>query len=276
MDFIKLVNVSKRYEQSSGRSFLALRNINLTLPSSGFISILGKSGCGKSTLLNIIALLDEASSGNYYFNGREVTKLSHLEKEDYLNSKIGIVFQHYQLIEDKDALFNVSLPMLISGSRVNDANEDAKLLLEGIKFDESLYEKKVALLSGGEKQRIAILRALINSPHIILCDEPTGALDTDNSERIMEILKKASKNKLVVMVSHNDELVKKYSDRIITLKDGTIISDEQIQVIKGKGIPITKDIVRHKKDKWIEQISLQNFKKFFLYFLLLYLLLLLS
>ena len=261
MEFIKLVNVSKRYELNNGRSFLALRDINLTLPSRGFVSILGKSGSGKSTLLNIIGLLDDTSTGNYYFSGREVTKLSHLEKEDYLNSKIGIVFQHYQLLEDKNALFNVSLPMLINGSREKDAFEDAKLLLEGIKFDAALYEKKVALLSGGEKQRIAILRALINSPQIILCDEPTGALDTDNSERIMEILKKASKNKLVVMVSHNDELVNKYSDRIITLKDGTIIKDELLYEIKGKGIPITKDIIRHKKDIWIEQISLHNFKK---------------
>ena len=261
MELIKLVNVSKRYTSSNNRSFLALRNINLSLPSSGFISILGKSGCGKSTLLNIIGLLDNVSTGQYYFNRHDVSKLSHLEKEEYLNKKIGIVFQHYHLIEDKDVMFNVSLPMLISGAKESEAETDAITLLEGIKFDENLYHKKTSNLSGGEKQRVAILRALINGPQVILCDEPTGALDTANSKRIMEILKKASKKKLVLMVSHNEELVKEYSDRIITLKDGLIISDKQINVINDKGIPIIDDISRRKKDKWIEQISLHNFKK---------------
>ena len=261
MELIKLVNVSKRYTTSNNRSFLALRNINLSLPSSGFISILGKSGCGKSTLLNIIGLLDDVSSGQYYFNSRDVSKLSHIEKEEYLNKKIGIVFQHYQLIEDKDVIFNVSLPMLISGARESEAETDAKTLLEGIKFNESLYDKKVSNLSGGEKQRVGILRALINGPQILLCDEPTGALDSTNSKKIMEILKKASKKKLVLMVSHDEDLVKEYSDRIITLKDGMIISDEVVNEINDKGIPIVNDISRRKKDKWIERISLHNFKK---------------
>ena len=261
MELIKLVNVSKRYVTSNNRSFLALRNINLSLPSSGFISILGKSGCGKSTLLNIIGLLDDVSSGQYYFNSRDVSKLSHLEKEEYLNKKIGIVFQHYQLIEDKDVMFNITLPMLISGARESEAEVDAKTLLEGIKLDEELYHKKTSNLSGGEKQRVAILRALINGPQILLCDEPTGALDSTNSKKIMEILKKVSKKKLVLMVSHDEDLVKEYSDRIITLKDGMIISDEQVNEINDKGIPIVNDISRRKKDKWIEQISLHNFKK---------------
>ena len=261
MELIKLVNVSKRYTTSNNRSFLALRNINLSLPSSGFISILGKSGCGKSTLLNIIGLLDDVSSGQYYFNNRDVSKLSHLEKEEYLNKKIGIVFQHYQLIEDKDVMFNITLPMLISGARESEAEIDAKTLLEGIKLDEELYHKKTSNLSGGEKQRVAILRALINGPQILLCDEPTGALDSTNSKKIMEILKKVSKKKLVLMVSHDEDLVKEYSDRIITLKDGMIISDEQVNEINDKGIPIVNDISRRKKDKWIEQISLHNFKK---------------
>ena len=261
MELIKLVNVSKRYASSNNRSFLALRNINLSLPSSGFISILGKSGCGKSTLLNIIGLLDDVSSGQYYFNARDVSKLSHLEKEEYLNKKIGIVFQHYQLVEDKDVMFNITLPMLISGARESEAEIDAKTLLEGIKLDEQLYHKKTSNLSGGEKQRVAILRALINGPQILLCDEPTGALDSTNSKKIMEILKKVSKKKLVLMVSHDEDLVKEYSDRIITLKDGIIISDEQVNEINDKGIPIVNDISRRKKDKWIEQISLHNFKK---------------
>ncbi|MCR4879365.1 MAG: ABC transporter ATP-binding protein/permease [Bacilli bacterium] len=261
MNLIQLKNISKRYELPNGKSFLALNNINLELPSSGFISILGKSGCGKSTLLNIIGLMDEASSGHYYFNSREITKLSHLEKEDYLSNNIGIVFQHYYLIEDKDVLFNITLPMLINGSKYEEAKEDALTLLKGINFDESLYDKKVSDLSGGEKQRVAILRALINSPNILLCDEPTGALDSENSIRVMDILKRASKNKLVLMVSHNEELVKQYSDRIIALKDGSIIDDQIINEIKGEGTPIIKDIQKHKKEKWIEQISLQNFKK---------------
>ena len=261
MELIKLVNVSKRYTTSNNRSFLALRNINLSLPSSGFISILGKSGCGKSTLLNIIGLLDDVSSGQYYFNNRDVSKLSHLEKEEYLNKKIGIVFQHYQLIEDKDVMFNITLPMLIFGARESEAEIDAKTLLEGIKLDEELYHKKTSNLSGGEKQRVAILRALINGPQILLCDEPTGALDSTNSKKIMEILKKVSKKKLVLMVSHDEDLVKEYSDRIITLKDGMIISDEKVNEINDKGIPIVNDISRRKKDKWIEQISLHNFKK---------------
>lgn len=261
MELIKLVNVTKRYNLGNGHSFLALQNINLSLPDSGFISILGKSGCGKSTLLNIIGLLDDVSGGEYYFANRNVSKLSHLEKEDYLSKKIGIVFQHYNLIEDKDSLFNVSLPMLIAGSNQNEAEKDAKTLLEGISFDESLYKKKASNLSGGEKQRVAILRSLINGPQVLLCDEPTGALDSTNSKKIMEMLKKASKTKLVLMVSHDEELVNTYSDRIITLKDGQIISDKQVNEIKTKGTPLIKDVYKRKKEKWIEQISLQNFKK---------------
>ena len=261
MDLIKLVNVSKRYELGSGRYFTALQNINLTLPSSGFISIVGKSGCGKSTLLNIIGMMDESSSGYYYFNNKNVSKLSHLDKEYYLNTKIGIVFQHYNLIEDQDVLFNIALPMLIGGESYKAAIEDAKVLLKGIDFNESLYHKKVSSLSGGEKQRVAILRSLINSPNILLCDEPTGALDSENSIMIMNILKKTSKNKLVVVVSHNEELVKEYSDRIITLKDGKIEKDELINDSTNKGTPILKDISTSKKQKWIERISLHNFKK---------------
>ena len=261
MDLIKLINVSKRYKEDNGRSFLALQNINLTLPTSGFISILGKSGCGKSTLLNIIALMDEPSSGSYIFNGIDIGKLSSLERNEFINTKIGIVFQHYHLIEDQDVLFNIALPMLISGANYKHAIEDATTLLKKIDFDENLYHKKVKDLSGGEKQRVAILRALINSPNVILCDEPTGALDSDNSIKIMEILKKASKNKLVIMVSHNEELVNHYSDRIIYLKDGKIIEDKTINEIKDKIIHPSRDINTRKKERWIEQISLHNFKK---------------
>lgn len=261
MNLIKLVNIVKRYKLANGRSFLALKNINITFPSRGFISILGKSGCGKSTLLNIIGLMDEPTNGNYYFNDRDMGKLSRLEKEDYLNQKIGIVFQHYYLIEDKDVLFNIALPSLINGTSYKDACEDAITLLKGIDFDENLLHKKVSNLSGGEKQRVAILRALINSPNIILCDEPTGALDTDNSLRIMEILKNASKTKLVIMVSHNEELVNEYSDRIITIKDGAILSDTQVKEINHKTNPIVSDYSKKRKDRWVEQISTHNFKK---------------
>ena len=260
MNLIKLVNVSKRYELGNGRSFIALKNINLTLPSAGFISILGKSGCGKSTLLNIIGMMDEVSSGQYYFNSREVGKLSRLEKEDYRATKIGTIFQHYYLIEDQNVLFNVALPMLINGHKLKEAIEDAKTLLKGIGFDESLFEKKVSNLSGGEKQRVAILRALINNPNILIADEPTGALDSDNSFRIMEMLKKVSKKKLVIMVSHNEEIVRKYSDRIITLKDGSIVNDELISEIDAIN-PLIDEHNKGKKNNWIEQISLQNFKK---------------
>ena len=261
MNLIKIKNLTKRYTEQNGRSFFALKNINLTLPSSGFVSILGKSGCGKSTLLNIMGFLDKATSGEYYFSNKEVSKLSHLEIEDYLSNNIGIVFQHYHLIEDMDVIFNIALPMMINGANEKESEEDAITLLKGINFDESMYHKKVSNLSGGEKQRIAILRALINYPQVLLCDEPTGALDSDNSIRIMEILKKASKTKLVVMVSHNEELVKKYSDRIIRMKDGSIITDEEVHQIKEAGVPILDDINNKRKEKWIEKISIQNFKK---------------
>lgn len=261
MKLIKLVNISKKYTIGNKQTFSALRDINLEFPSTGFVSILGKSGCGKSTLLNIIGLLDKQSEGKYYFNDKEISNLSHIEKEQFLNSKIGVVFQHYHLIDDMDVLFNISLPMLIQGASYEEAKKDTMMLLKGINIDESLYEKKVMNLSGGEKQRVAILRALINSPKVILCDEPTGALDSKNAEMVMKILKNASKNKLVIMVSHNKELVNQYSDRIIELKDGETINDTLVNEITGKGVPIVKEPINKIRKNWIEKISMQNFKK---------------
>ena len=262
MTLIELADITKTFTLSDKNKFTALKNINLKLPNVGLISIVGKSGCGKSTLLNIMAGLDKPTSGKYLFFKDNISDYKDKELEIFLNKRIGIIFQHYHLLEDKDVLFNISLPMLISGSSYKAARKEAITLLEGINFDKNYYHKKVKDLSGGEKQRVAILRALINSPNVLFADEPTGALDSENSLRIMEILKRASKKKLVVIVSHNKELVEKYSDRIIYMKEGQIVADEIINKNKIEGIPRTSSKMRH-GEYWVEKIALGTLKKRF-------------
>lgn len=261
MSFIELKNISKCYSLSKKESFYALKDISISLPRNGFISILGKSGSGKSTLLNILGRLDKPSSGTFLFNSKNINNLSRKEKKLFYKEYVGFIFQQYHLIEDQTVLYNVMLPMLINGKSIEQSKTEAKELLTKLGFDEELINKKVFDISGGEKQRTAIVRALINSPKLLLCDEPTGALDSKNGIEVMELLKRASKYRLVIMVSHNKEFVQEYSDRIITLKDGKLVNDETLHEIKEIAPPIVNQPSLRSKITWIDQLAKSNIKR---------------
>lgn len=222
MSLLRISNLTKKYYLPSGKERTVLSNASYTFPNNGLVSIFGKSGSGKSTLLNLIALLDEPTNGVVYFNDENIFRYSIKQKNDYRNKEIGIIFQQPNLLENYSALFNITLPALISGKSVKEAEILGKNLLKSINFNENLYLKKCKDLSGGEKERVNILRALINNPKILICDEPTGSLDYQNSLLIMDILKEVSKNRLVILVSHNAYLVNKYSDAVLFIEQGVL------------------------------------------------------
>ena len=167
-------------------------------------------------------MLDKYDEGEYFFFEENVKKWKEKRINKFRNKDIGIIFQKYNLLENETALFNIYFPLLIASESETKAKKKACLLAKELGFDKTLLSKKARDLSGGEKQRIAILRSIINNPKLLLADEPTGALDKTNSILVMDLLKKISRDRLVIMVSHNLELVKKYSDRIINLKDGVM------------------------------------------------------
>lgn len=259
MGIISLKKVSKKYLIEKDKTFFALKDVSLTFPDTGLVSIVGKSGCGKSTLLNIISGLDKPSSGIVYFNNESISGWKKESLEDFHNYQIGIVFQQYHLLSEETALYNVMLPMIVMGKTNKRAEIDAIYILNKLGITKDLYEKQSSFLSGGEKERVAIARALINAPKVLLCDEPTGALDSNNSVVVMNILKKISTRRLVIIVSHNKELVSRYSDRIISLKDGQIISDEIINT-SDKKIPIVKEKNKRNNKSWIFHFMKSNFK----------------
>lgn len=214
-----LKNIKKIYEQSDEA---VLDDINLTFNRDEFVSILGCSGAGKSTLLNIIGGLDDKTSGKLLINGKDIYKRDDLNLDYYRKNNVGFIFQNYNLIEHLTVYENVMLPLLLTNSK-NKHKRVLKILDKtGLKEKKN---SKICDLSGGQKQRVAISRALINNPDIILADEPTGALDYKTGYEIMNLIKKLSKNKLVIMVTHNKVLAKKYSSRIIYLDKGRVISD---------------------------------------------------
>ena len=261
MSLLKMDRVSRTYENENKTKKVALSETSIIFPNSGLIAISGKSGSGKSTILNLLGLLDKPTEGHIYFDEKDITSLNRNEQCDYRNYEVGIIFQHYQLFTDEDVLFNIMLPMLISGASKKEAEKDATYLLDNISFPKELYQKhKCADLSGGEQERVAILRALINGPRIILADEPTGALDSKNAELVMSILKNASRKKLVILVSHNDELVEKYADRIIYIKDGAIVGNK-IRVEENNGRPTVKPPKTIKHKDWVYHLAISNVLK---------------
>ena len=201
-----------------------LKNLNLVFPETGLFSIVGKSGCGKSTLLNILMGIEKPTSGKVYFNGKDISKMNDKAFSKYHLQGVSLVFQHYNLFNDLTAFENVILPLEMSGKNRSEIKTKADELFAKFELTD-LAKRKVKNLSGGEKQRIAILRSLITDPVAILCDEPTGALDYQNSREIMGILSEISKNKIVIMVSHNRQLVDEFSDYVLTLKDGEILGN---------------------------------------------------
>ena len=236
---LKLKNITKTYV-SGDEKVEALKGISLEFRKAEFVSILGQSGCGKTTLLNIIGGLDRYTTGDLIINGKSTKDFKDRDWDAYRNYSVGFVFQSYNLISHQTVLSNVELALTISGVSKKERRERAIKALEDVGLKEQIH-KKPNQLSGGQMQRVAIARALVNNPDIILADEPTGALDTKTSVQVMEILKKISKDKLIIMVTHNPELAEKYSSRIIKILDGkitedsnTINSEEEQNVEKGK------------------------------------------
>ena len=202
----------------------ALKGIDINFRENEFVAILGPSGCGKTTMLNIIGGLDRYTSGDLVINGKSTKDFTDGDWDTYRNHSIGFVFQSYNLIPHQTVLANVELALTLSGVSKKERKERAIKALEQVGLGEQIY-KKPSQMSGGQMQRVAIARALINNPDILLADEPTGALDTETSVQIMEILKEISKDKLIIMVTHNPELAHEYSTRIISCLDGEITND---------------------------------------------------
>ena len=220
---LKLKNITKDYDTASSK-VQALKGININFRKSEFVSILGQSGCGKTTLLNIIGGLDHYTTGDLIINGKSTKKFKDRDWDAYRNYSVGFVFQSYNLIQHQSILSNVELALTLSGVSKKERTKRAIEALEQVGLKEQIH-KKPNQLSGGQMQRVAIARALVNNPDIILADEPTGALDSKTGVQIMEILKKISKDKLIIMVTHNPELAEKYSSRVIKILDGVITDD---------------------------------------------------
>ncbi len=222
---LQLKNIVKKYA-SGDTEVEALKGVSLTFRSSEFVSILGQSGCGKTTLLNIIGGLDQYTSGDLVINGKSTKQFKDRDWDAYRNHSIGFVFQSYNLIPHQTVLANVELALTLSGVSKAERRKRAVQVLSEVGLSDQIH-KKPNQMSGGQMQRVAIARALINDPDILLADEPTGALDSVTSVQIMELLKKISKDRLIIMVTHNPELAEQYSTRIIRLLDGKVTDDSR-------------------------------------------------
>ncbi len=220
---LQLRNIKKDYKVAD-TTVHALKGISLDFRESEFVAVLGHSGCGKTTLLNIVGGLDRFTSGDLLINGRSTRQFTDADWDAYRNHSIGFVFQSYNLIPHQTVLSNVELALTISGVSASERRRRAEEALRKVGLGDQL-QKKPNQLSGGQMQRVAIARALVNSPDILLADEPTGALDTETSIQIMELLKEIAKDRLIIMVTHNPELAEQYASRIIRLKDGLITDD---------------------------------------------------
>ena len=230
---LKLKAIKKDY--LAGDSVVhALKGVDLEFRKNEFVAILGHSGCGKTTLLNIIGGLDQYTSGDLVINGKSTRDFNDSDWDSYRNHSVGFVFQSYNLIPHQTVLANVELALTLSGVGKAERKARAKEALEKVGLGDQIY-KKPNQMSGGQMQRVAIARALVNDPDILMADEPTGALDSDTSVQIMDILKEISKDKLIIMVTHNPELATEYASRVIRLKDGRIVDDSA---------PYTSDVVQ--------------------------------
>ncbi|MBQ8355502.1 MAG: ABC transporter ATP-binding protein/permease [Oscillospiraceae bacterium] len=220
---LQIQNIRKQYK-TGDLVQVALDGVSLTLRDNEFVAILGPSGSGKTTLLNVIGGLDRYDSGDLVINGISTKKYTDRDWDSYRNHTIGFVFQSYNLIPHQTVLANVELALTISGISRAERKRRAKAALESVGLGNQLH-KRPNQMSGGQMQRVAIARALVNNPDILLADEPTGALDSDTSVQIMELLKEVARDRLVVMVTHNPELAEEYANRIVRVKDGRIIDD---------------------------------------------------
>lgn len=221
---IELKDIQKYYPLGKD-SIHVLKSINLEITSGDFVMIMGKSGSGKTTLLNILGFLDKFSDGKYLFKGNDVTNLSEKERSNFRNKNIGFVFQQFNLIPNLNIYKNVELPMVYSNKYSKEERDFViKEKLKVVDLLDKIHQKPLEL-SGGQQQRITIARALVNDPDIIFADEPTGALDTETSTDIMNLLKNLNKKgKTIIMVTHDPDLIK-YATKIIKLKDGVVVEE---------------------------------------------------
>lgn len=228
---LKLIDIVKTYGEGEN-AVNALKGINLSFPEYGVTSILGASGCGKTTLLNIIGGLDKYTSGDLRIDNVSTSNFKSADWDTYRNHNVGFVFQNYYLIPHLSVLENVMLALDLTGISADEQKRRAKDALQKVGLEDQL-KKKPKQLSGGQAQRVAIARAIVNNPKIILADEPTGALDSENSVQVLDLLRNLGRESLVIIVTHNAELAEKYSDRIIRMLDGNVVSDEIINEIKN-------------------------------------------
>lgn len=224
MSIIKLRNICKEYGEGNGIT-KALKNINIEIEYGEMIAILGKSGSGKSTLLNILSCIDAPNSGEYYLEDNKVNFKNNKETAEIRNSKIGLIFQNFNLISDLTVKENILLPVTYSKNKKNFSKEALINLLKNLEID-NLYNKRIDNLSGGEKQRVAIVRALINKPSIILADEPTGALDSENSKKVMNMFKQINERGYTVIIVTHDKEIAKSCKRNVIIENGMIVSDQ--------------------------------------------------
>ena len=226
-NLIKIDNLSKHYYLSKN-IVKAIDNISLKINKKEYVALMGSSGSGKSTLMNIIGCLDTPSKGTYYLNNKNVGELSDNKLAEIRNFEVGFVFQTFNLLPRMNALDNVALPLIYAGIGEDDRVSLAKKALKEVGLSDRIFHKPNEL-SGGQRQRVAIARALVNSPSIILADEPTGNLDSKNSNEIMKIFKKIhQKGNTIILVTHENEIAKN-ANRIIKLKDGQILTDKNKQ-----------------------------------------------
>lgn len=222
---IDLKNVSKKYVMGE-EEFYALKDISLKINKGEFVAIIGPSGSGKSTLMHIIGLLDKPTSGEVFLEGSEVHNLSEVAQAELRNTHIGFIFQIFNLLPRTSALENVEMPLIYSGVPKSQRDQRAVKALEIVGLKDKL-QNKPSQLSGGQQQKVAIARALINNPSLILADEPTGNLDSKSGEEILSLLDKLNKEgNIIVVVTHDADIAKR-AKRIITIKDGQIISDKR-------------------------------------------------
>ncbi len=247
---LELKNITKVYPAGEGK-VEALKGIDLQFRSSEFVSILGPSGCGKTTMLNIIGGLDQYTTGDLVINGRSTKNFKDRDWDSYRNHSVGFVFQSYNLIPHQTVLQNVELALTLSGVSKHERRKRAKEALEMVGLSDQL-RKKPNQMSGGQMQRVAIARAIVNNPDIILADEPTGALDTETSKQVMEILREIAKDRLVIMVTHNPEIAEEYSTRIVRVVDGKVISDSA---------PMTEEEVQSERQAEKEKAEQQGKRK---------------
>lgn len=250
---LELKNIRKTYITGDTKT-AALDGVSLSFGSNEFVAILGASGSGKTTLLNVVGGLDQYESGDLVINGISTKEYKDRNWDSYRNHSVGFVFQSYNLIPHQSVLSNVELALTLSGVSKSERRKRAKEALCQVGLESQIH-KKPSQMSGGQMQRVAIARALVNNPEIILADEPTGALDTETSIQIMELLQKVAQDRLVIMVTHNPELAETYATRIVRLRDGKVVSDEANTRCTTKAVPkskptdVKKDAASIKKKK---------------------------